>query len=84
MEAGGAERAGVSGGGGDGAQEMESMRARVAALEEENDVLAMAAMHEPELIADVKRQGVLCACRASLVLRLLLLPPLPLLLLQMM
>lgn len=54
MDAGEAERA-DGGVGGDGAQEMERMRARVAALEEENDVLALAATHEPELIADVKR-----------------------------
>ena len=49
------------------------MRARVAALEEENDVLALAATHEPELIADVKRQGLFCLQGSSLVLLLLLL-----------
>lgn len=32
------------------------LRARVAELEEENDLLAVAATHEPQLLADVKRQ----------------------------
>ena len=73
-----AERADVEGGAGDGAQEMESMRARVTALEEENDILALAATHEPELIADVKRQGVLCLQGSLVRLLVLLLVPLPL------
>lgn len=50
----------VAGGGENGAtnEEVERLRARVAALEEENDVLALAAAHEPELIADVKRYDI--------------------------
>jgi len=31
------------------------LRARVAELEEENDLLAVAAAREPELLADIKR-----------------------------
>lgn len=43
-------------GGGDGAfAELERLRARVVELEEENDLLAIAATREPELLADINR-----------------------------
>lgn len=35
--------------------DLERLRARVVELEEENDLLAIAATREPELLADIKR-----------------------------
>lgn len=46
---------GVTGGAMQG--ELERLKARVAVLEEENDLLAVAATHEPELLSDVQRCG---------------------------
>lgn len=53
----------VGGGCGDGMstameEQLEHLRARMAALEEENDLLALSAAREPELIADVKRYAI--------------------------
>lgn len=43
-------------GGGDGTfADLERLRARVVELEEENDILAVAATREPELLADINR-----------------------------
>lgn len=55
MELGGEQRRCHVEGGGGAAEEVERLRARVAALEEENDLLAVSATREPELMADVKR-----------------------------
>ncbi|CAN0162321.1 unnamed protein product [Scytosiphon promiscuus] len=41
--------------GGDGGARLERLLQRVAELEEENDVLAVAATREPELVADINR-----------------------------
>ncbi|CAM9741126.1 unnamed protein product [Ectocarpus sp. 12 AP-2014] len=50
----GGQSAGEDGAGG-GQDIVRQLRARVAELEEENDLLAVAATHEPRLLADVKR-----------------------------
>lgn len=54
----------VVGGGGAMQGELEHLKARVAALEEENDLLAVAATREPELLADVQRCGGVIDARA--------------------
>lgn len=54
MEDGGSAGEGKEGDDGTFA-ELERLRARVVELEEENDLLAVAATREPELLADITR-----------------------------